>query len=94
MSQFVQYPRTSPFVVEGYAQQPTADERFLLSRSRAQLVRDYILGRYGLDPKVIVVMPMGADADGSPSGEPGMASAWPSSCLLGRERRHLSVHAV
>ena len=42
MSQFVRYPRTSPFVVEGYAQRPTADERFLLSRSRGQLVRDYI----------------------------------------------------
>jgi len=69
MSQFVKYPRTSPFVVEGYAQQVTADQRFLLSRSRAQLVRDYIIGRYGLDPKVIVAMPMGAKAVDSPSGE-------------------------
>ena len=42
MSQFVRYPRTSPIVVEGYAQEPTADQRFLLSRSRGQLVRDYI----------------------------------------------------
>ena len=33
MSQFVRYPRTSPIVVEGYAQRPTADQRFLLSRS-------------------------------------------------------------
>jgi phospholipid/cholesterol/gamma-HCH transport system substrate-binding protein len=69
MSQFVQYPRTSPFVVEGYAQQPTADQRFLLSRSRAQLVREYIIGRFGLDPKIIAVMPMGSEAVGSPSGE-------------------------
>ena len=53
MSQFVRYPRTSPLVVEGYAQQPTADQRFLLSRTRAELVRDYIIGRFGLDPKVI-----------------------------------------
>ena len=68
MSQFVKYPRTSPFVVEGYAQAPTADRRFLLSRSRAGLVRDYIVGRYGVDPKVIVAMPMGAKATDSPSG--------------------------
>jgi phospholipid/cholesterol/gamma-HCH transport system substrate-binding protein len=69
MSQFVRYPRTSPFVVEGYAQQPTADQRFLLSRSRAELVREYIIGRYGLDPKVIAVMPMGSEAVDSPSGD-------------------------
>jgi hypothetical protein len=68
MSQFVKYPRTSPLVVEGYAQQPTADQRFLASRSRAELVRDYIIGRYGLDPKVITVMPMGSAAVDSPSG--------------------------
>ena len=69
MSQFVKYPRNSPFVVEGYAQQATADQRFLLSRARAELVRDYIIGRYGLDPKVIVALPMGANATDSPSGE-------------------------
>jgi phospholipid/cholesterol/gamma-HCH transport system substrate-binding protein len=69
MSQFVRYPRTSPFVVEGYAQRPTADQRFLLSRSRAELVREHIIGRYGLDPKVIAVMPMGSEAIDSPSGD-------------------------
>ena len=37
MATFVQYPRTSPFVVEGYATEITADARFLLSRWRAQL---------------------------------------------------------
>jgi phospholipid/cholesterol/gamma-HCH transport system substrate-binding protein len=77
MSQFVLYPRTSPIVVEGYAQQPTADERFLLSRSRAQLVRDYIISRYGLDQRVVGVMPMGSEAVDSPSGTTwdGMALA-------------------
>lgn len=54
--------------MEGYAQAPTADRRFLLSRSRAGLVRDYIIGRYGVDPNVIVAMPMGAKATDSPSG--------------------------
>ena len=50
------------------AGQPTTS-RFLLSRARAELVRDYIIGRYGLDPKVIVALPMGAKAADSPSGD-------------------------
>src|SRR5262249_31695872 len=69
MSQFVRYPRTSPLVVEGYAREPPGDQRFLASRTRAELVRDYIIGRYGLDPKVITVMPMGETAVDSPSGK-------------------------
>jgi phospholipid/cholesterol/gamma-HCH transport system substrate-binding protein len=69
MSQFVRYPRTSPFVVEGYARRPTADERFLLSRRRAQLVRDYLVGKFGLDPNYVATMAMGDEADGSPEGE-------------------------
>jgi outer membrane protein OmpA-like peptidoglycan-associated protein len=69
MSQFIQYPRTSPFVVEGYATELTADERFLLSRWRAQLVRDYLVGKFGLDPKYVAVMPMGFEAPGSPDGD-------------------------
>jgi hypothetical protein len=55
--------------VEGYAQGSNADQRYLLSRSRAQLVRDYVIARYGVDPKTIVVMPMGAEAEGSPDGK-------------------------
>ena len=68
MSQFVKYPRTSPFVVEGYARAITADERYVLSRSRGQLVRDYVVGKFGLDPNLVAIMPMGEEADGSPSG--------------------------
>lgn len=69
MSQFVQYPRNTPFVVEGYAQQPSGDERFVLSRRRAQLVRDYILRKFGLDPNFVGTMPLGAEAAGSPDGQ-------------------------
>ena len=68
MAQFVKYPKTSPFVVEGYADRPTADERFLLSRSRAQLVRDYIVGKFGLNPNFVTTMPLGNEAHDSPSG--------------------------
>ena len=69
MSEFVRYPRNSPFVVEGYAHEATNDQRFLLSRRRAQLVRDYVVGKFGLDPKVVATMPMGEEAPGSPAGD-------------------------
>lgn len=69
MSEFVRYPRNSPFVVEGYAHEATNDQRFLLSRRRAQLVRDYVVGKFGLDAKVVATMPMGEEAPGSPAGD-------------------------
>ena len=69
MAQFVHYPKTSPFVVEGYAHDVTGDERFLHSRARAQLVRDYIVGKFGLNPQVVAIMPMGSQASFSPTGE-------------------------
>lgn len=68
MSQFVRYPHRSPLVVEGYAQDATGDARYLSSRTRAQLVRDYVVGRFKLDPSYVAIMPMGAEAPGSPSG--------------------------
>ncbi len=68
MSSYVRYPRDSPFVVEGYAQEATGDQRFLLSRARAKLVRDYLVSRFGLDPNHVTTMAMGDEADGSPSG--------------------------
>jgi len=68
MSQFVRYPRNSPFVVEGYAQGATNDQRFLLSRQRAQLVRDYLVSKFALDANFVASMPLGEEAVGSPDG--------------------------
>jgi phospholipid/cholesterol/gamma-HCH transport system substrate-binding protein len=68
MSQFLRYPHTSPLVVEGYAQDATGDARYLNSRMRAQLVRDYLVGKFRLNPNYVGIMPMGAEAPGSPSG--------------------------
>jgi phospholipid/cholesterol/gamma-HCH transport system substrate-binding protein len=67
MAAFVRYPRTTPIVVEGYAGDGTADAQFRLSRRRAQLVRDYIVSRFGLQPQFTTIMPLGAEAPGSPS---------------------------
>ena len=69
MSQFVRYPRTSPLVVEGYAHELTGDRQFLLSRRRAQLVRDYIVGKFSLDANLVALMPMGEEAAQSPAGD-------------------------
>ena len=68
MSQFVRYPRTSPFVVEGYAKEATGDERYLRSRARAQLVHDYVMTKFLMDPNYAAMMPMGKEAHDSPSG--------------------------
>ena len=68
LAPYLRYPRNSPFVVEGYAHEATSDQRFLLSRARAQLVRDYLVGKFGLDANYVATMPMGGDAPGSPSG--------------------------
>jgi phospholipid/cholesterol/gamma-HCH transport system substrate-binding protein len=69
MSQFLRYPRNSPFVVEGYARQPlTRDERFLLSRARADMVRDYLVTKYGLDTNYVATMSLGSEAVDSPDG--------------------------
>jgi len=68
MSQFVRYPRNSPFVIEGYAPGPTNNERFLTSRRRCQLVRDYLVGKFALDPAFVASMPMGQESTDSPDG--------------------------
>ena len=69
MSQFIRYPPTSPFVVEGYAEGATADERHLVSRGRSQLVRDYVVGKFKLDVNYVATMSMGAEAQDSPTGD-------------------------
>lgn len=69
MTTFLKYPRTTPFVVEGYSDGALEADRFLSSRKRAQLVRDYLVGKFALDPNFVATMPMGTQADGSPSGD-------------------------
>ena len=55
-------------MVEGYAQQGTKDEQYLRSRARAAIVRDYLIGRFHLDPQATGIMPLGSDSGGSPNG--------------------------
>jgi phospholipid/cholesterol/gamma-HCH transport system substrate-binding protein len=69
MADLVRYPRDSPLVVEGYAERSAAEAAFLQSVDRAQLVRDYLLSRFRRQATLTDIMPMGADAVGSPRGD-------------------------
>jgi phospholipid/cholesterol/gamma-HCH transport system substrate-binding protein len=69
MAPFLRYPPNTPFVVEGYAGGATSDEEFVLSRSRALQVRDYLVGKFGLDPGHVATMPLGGQAPGSPAND-------------------------
>ncbi|MGE5360558.1 MAG: hypothetical protein ACM3NQ_16195, partial [Bacteroidales bacterium] len=68
MGDFLQYTGSGPVMVEGYAQGGTAAERYTRSRERASAVRTYLIGRFALNPDAVGVMPLGADATGSPGG--------------------------
>jgi phospholipid/cholesterol/gamma-HCH transport system substrate-binding protein len=50
-------------IVEGYAREGTKDEQYLRSRTRASLVRDYLINKFALDTQLTAVMPLGADAE-------------------------------
>ena len=69
MAPFLEYPRDTPFVVEGYAEGVTSGERFVTSRARAQLVRDYLQARFSLDGGYVGIMPLGNEAPGSPAND-------------------------
>ncbi|MDP1571968.1 MAG: MlaD family protein [Vicinamibacterales bacterium] len=69
MAQFVQYPRSSPLVVEGYAGPGEEDNAYIVSLDRAQRVRDYVLNRFRRQTTLTGVMPLSRNAVGSPSGD-------------------------
>jgi phospholipid/cholesterol/gamma-HCH transport system substrate-binding protein len=60
----------SVLVVEGYAQQGAKDEQFLRSRVRASAARNYLIGKFRLNPQTIGVMPLGSDSADSPNNTP------------------------
>jgi phospholipid/cholesterol/gamma-HCH transport system substrate-binding protein len=53
-------------IIEGYAREGTRDEQYLKSRVRATLARDYLIGKFQLSPTATGIVPLGADASGSP----------------------------
>jgi phospholipid/cholesterol/gamma-HCH transport system substrate-binding protein len=69
MTTYLRHVPSNPIVIEGYATQGTLGERYRLSRQRAGIVREYLLGRYGLLPQNTGYIALGSDAQGSPSGK-------------------------
>jgi phospholipid/cholesterol/gamma-HCH transport system substrate-binding protein len=71
MATYLRYLPTNPLIVEGYSTEGTVGEQYRESRERAGIVREYLLGRYGLMPQHTGYIALGADAQGSPSGMNG-----------------------
>lgn len=55
-------------IVEGYAGAGSPAEQYLVSRQRAHLVREYLAGRFGLNPSFLGAVPMGAVRSSGASG--------------------------
>ena len=66
MSTYLKYLPANPLVIEGYAPAPTVAERFRLSRRRARIIREYILGKYDVPPQNAGYIGLGEEAPGSP----------------------------
>lgn len=65
MADFLRFPENSPLVIEGYSGAGRRDERYLESRRRARMIRDYLVEKFGLRPTYVGVMAM---AESSPEG--------------------------
>ncbi len=61
---------SSVLIVEGYSQLATADQQFIQSRARAAVAREYLIGRFHLEPQAVGLMPLGHESPGSPDGVP------------------------
>lgn len=67
MAAYLQYVPSNPIIVEGYSTNGTAGERYRQSRDWAGMVRDYLIGRFGLMPQSTGYIALD-QAKGSPSG--------------------------
>ena len=67
---YLEHVASGIVIVEGYAQQGTRDEQYLRSRARASIVRDYLIGKFHLDPQATGAMPLSADSTDSPGKSP------------------------
>jgi phospholipid/cholesterol/gamma-HCH transport system substrate-binding protein len=67
MATYLKYVPANPLVVEGYSTVGTTGERFRRARTRAGIVREYLMGRYGLLPQNTGYIALGEDAPASPS---------------------------
>ena len=64
MTTYLRHVPSNPIVVEGYATEGTVGDRYRLSRQRAGIVREYLIGRYGLMPQNTGYIALGSEAQG------------------------------
>lgn len=67
MAAYLEYVPTNPIVVEGYSTSGTEGERYRQGREWAGMVRQYLIGRFGLMPQSTGYIALD-QAKGSPSG--------------------------
>jgi hypothetical protein len=60
MEDFQRYTEGIALIVEGYSATGTQNERFMKSRSRSALVRDYLEKKFALNSDYVGIMAMGA----------------------------------
>ena len=88
---YLEHVASGIVMVEGYAQQGTRDEQYLRSRTRASMVRDYLIAKFDLDPQATGAMPLSADSTGSPGKSPwdgvALAVILPKAALQGAGNR-------
>jgi phospholipid/cholesterol/gamma-HCH transport system substrate-binding protein len=70
LAPYLEHVASGIVIVEGYAQQGAPDERYLRSRARALMVRDYLVAKFHLDPQATGAMPLGAESTDSPGQTP------------------------
>jgi phospholipid/cholesterol/gamma-HCH transport system substrate-binding protein len=68
MTTYLRHVPSNPIVVEGYAQEGMVGDQYRVSRQRAGMVREYLIGRYGLMPQNTGFIGLGSEGQGSPSG--------------------------
>jgi phospholipid/cholesterol/gamma-HCH transport system substrate-binding protein len=66
---YLKYLPANPLVIEGYATQGNQGDRFVRSRSRAGMVREYVLNQYALMPQHTGYIALAEEAPGSPAGK-------------------------
>jgi len=69
VGEWMQFRGEGPLMVEGYSAAATAHQQYLTSQARADLVRTYLIERFGLDPKNTGAIALGSAAQGSPQGD-------------------------
>jgi hypothetical protein len=67
---YLEHLASGVLMIEGYAQQGTRDEQYLTSRMRAAIARDYLIGKFHLEPQATGSMPLGAESSDNPGQAP------------------------